>query len=97
MRVNRFAVEAVVAGILIAATVLQGLAIASSQTLPSSGGGQSFDSTTVDRLSRMHFNAEPASIQATTDVTGTLAAILATHLLLAPISYDVNLPVVIKQ
>jgi len=97
MKVNRLVIEAVVAGILIAATVLQSLAVASGRTLPSSVGSQPFDSTTVDRLRRMHFNAGPAGIQATTDVTGTLAATLATHLLLAPINYNVNLPVVIKQ
>ena len=92
MRVNRLAVEAIVLGVLLLATVLHAVADAP----PVAPGGRSVDSTTVDRLSREALAAPRDRIRATTVESGTLAATLAADLLLGQIDYAVNLPAILK-
>jgi hypothetical protein len=91
MKINRLAIEALVVGVLLLATVLRAVADAP----PAAGGAP--DSTTVDRLSRTPLTAPPTEIQATTVETGTLAATLAAELLLGPIDFTISLPIVTKS
>ncbi len=92
MKINRLAIETLVLGLLLSIAVMRAVASAP----PVTGGGAA-DSTTVDRLSRAYFSAQPAGLQATTVESGTLAATLAADLLLNPIDFTINLPIVIKQ
>jgi hypothetical protein len=92
MKVNRLAIEALVVGALLLATVMRAVADA-----PPLAGGSAPDSTTVDRWSRAPLTAPPAEIQATTVETGTLAATLAAELLLGPIDFTISLPIVTKS
>jgi hypothetical protein len=97
MRLNRLAMEAIVVGVLILATVLHAVADSPRLAAPAHAGSRSVDSTTVDRLTRVSPVAPPAEIRATAVDTGTLAAMLAADLLLGPIDFTVVLPIVIKQ
>ncbi len=92
MKINRLVIEALIVGVLLLATVLHAVA-----TAPLAAGGGAPDSTTVDRLSRASLAASPAVIQVTAVDTGTLAAMLASDLLLAPIDFTVDLPLVLKS
>ncbi len=93
MKINRMAIEAVVVAMLLVVTALHGLATASSPAPPISG--QPPDSTTVERLTRDRFNVTQSRLSPSLGVTET-AAILAGELLLTPIDYLVDLPLVMK-
>jgi len=92
MKINRLAIEALVVGVLLLATVLHAVA-----AMPPAAGGGAPDSTTADRLSRASLAASPVVIQAAAVDTRTLAAMLASDLLLAPIDFTVDLPIVLKS
>jgi hypothetical protein len=56
--------------------------------------GQPVDTETVNRLTQGQ--TEPGSLQATSDITGSNASLIATGILLDAIFYEVDLPVIMK-
>ena len=95
MKSNRLAIEAVVVGVLLAATILLGLDRATGLT-SGQANTKAPDTTTIDRLTRAYDAEHPTSIEATTDITGTKAAMLAAGLLLSQPYFVVSLPVIEK-
>jgi hypothetical protein len=93
MKINRLAIEAMLVGFLLVASVLLGLDRASSQASPIRADNSVPDTMTIARLTRAYDQAGPAVIQAATDVTET-AVILAAGLLLDQPYYLVNLPII---
>ena len=96
MKLNRLAIEAVLAGLVLAASVLLGLDRAASPALPVRAANSVPDTTTIARLTRAYGEASPTVIQVAADVTGTNAAILAIGLVLDQPYYLVDLPIIIK-
>ena len=94
MKVNRLVLEALVLGVILMALLLRGLSVTAGPMPPANQG--SVDSTTVARLTRSAARDQPSSIQAATVVTGTVAAVLAAELLLNPIYFNLDLPIVTK-
>ena len=95
MKINRLVIEAVIAGLLIAASALLGLERAAGLA-PPNANSTAPDTATIERLTHAYHDVEPIGLQSTTDVTGTNAAILAAGLLLNQPFYAVDLPVVVK-
>lgn len=95
MKRNRLALEAVVVGVLLVATILLGLDRATGQTAVRTAMSPP-DTTTVERLTRAYDPTGSSIIQVTTDVTGTNTAVLTAGLLLDYPYYLVSLPLVNK-
>ena len=96
MKSKRLVIEAVLVSVLLVASVLLGLGRSSSLASPSHADTSALDTTTVMRLTRADNTTSPAVIQATTDVTGTKAAVLAMDILLDHPYYLVDLPTITR-
>ena len=95
MKPSRLAIEAVVVGVLLMATIMLGLDRATGLT-PVQTNTMPPDTTTIERLTRAYDAEHPTRIEATTDITGTKAAILAAGLLLSQPYFVVSLPIIEK-
>jgi hypothetical protein len=97
MKARHLVSVAITAGALIGLIVLYGLGASPSRAEPATVGSPALDSAVVERLSRPYWSTQPAGIEAAADVTGTLASTLAADLLLNPIDYYVDLPLVTRN
>ena len=88
--------QTAVAGVLVVAVVLAGFAAVASRMPSVVAGSLGPDSTTVDRLSRSYFDQPASSALALAPTTNQLAAMLAAGLLLSPIWFRADLPLVTK-
>ncbi len=96
MKINRLAIEAALAGVLLVISILLGLSRAADSASSINANSSVPDTATIDRLTRAYSDAQPMGVRSTTTITGTNGALVAVNLLLGQPYYAVDLPLVTK-
>ena len=96
MSARRRQLATLLVGVLLTALLLHALAVASGQITSADSSARLLRTTSAERLTGPPAGTALEDVRATSDLTATLGATLAANLLLSPITFELDLPLMVR-